>query len=281
MGDGSDILAGAGTGAAAGSVLGPVGAGVGAAVGLVAMLIGKALAAGDRQKAAELRAQALARFGDAVAPQLDSLAKSHLYEEDPALKGAQMGALNQLTQTGNGTLDAQGRAMQAQAQMEAAQSERGYSQGLDQQMQARGLSGSGLEYLGHQMGIQGAANSLYSAGTNAASAREQALISRMSAGASLAGQMRSEGQEANRAQDAIDKFNSGLQQKRWENDMRLREDKYAAERGAANDYLGYAKDTESAAIGAGQAIGGGFNDAAKAYVTDPDNPGAKKRGQPL
>lgn len=168
-----------------------------------------------------------------------------LTPEDPELKKRQMAALQQLYDTGmKGGLDPQSRAALLQSQTQTAAAERGARGAITQDAQARGLGGSGAEFLGTLANQQGAATRNSLAGTQAAGdARTRALQSMYQ---SQAGYGAVRGQDLNSAQarSQVDQFNA---------QARLRKAAMLASR-----YDDQADRTGALGAGIGSAIGAGY-----------------------
>lgn len=219
--------------------MGMITGGTAATVTTIGGIIAGLVTDGQRQKAAFLRQQAVAKYGDQIAPELDRIVaeqvgKTNLGNEDPRARDAQYGIMQQmLGETGEASYNAD----LAHGQLDAARMERGHEQALDADMAARGMSGSGLEYLGKAMGIQNAGEHLYMSNTQAAADREKAKMQRLMGAANVAGNLRNQNMESLKAQDQIDqfnaqmrsgaaKFNAGQQQQEWQDKMDLTERQY-------------------------------------------------------
>lgn len=96
---------------------------------------------------------------------------------DPALRAAQMRAINSMSQLADSNgLDPQSLAMMAESERAAAGQEQAQRQAIQQNMQARGMGGSGAEVAGLLAAQQGGANrSAQGARESAAQARMRAL----------------------------------------------------------------------------------------------------------
>lgn len=135
------------------------------------------------------------------------------FQNDPALRERQMnslGALDEIVEGGGFTLA--DKANLSRMQNEAAQGDRGRRDAIMQNMQARGMGGSGMELLAQLQSSQAATDRSSQAGMDQAGmAQQRALDAIMNQGA-MAGNLRSQdfGENAQRAQalDAIAKFNA-------------------------------------------------------------------------
>ena len=131
---------------------------------------------------------------------------------DPRLQAAQMSALQGLQDRSQSGYDATDRAAMAEAQMAAARQEQGQRGAIMQNMQARGMGGSGAELAAQLANQQGSANRMSAtAGNIAGEGRQRALQAMMQSG-QMAGQM--QGADFNRqaqiaqARDQISQFNT-------------------------------------------------------------------------
>lgn len=133
-------------------------------------------------------------------------------QSDPAMlakQQASLAALDQIATSGGMTLT--DKANLADIQGQAAMQDRGRREAIQQNMQARGLGGSGQELLAQLASSQAATNQGSQAGMDVAGrAQERALQSILQSG-QLAGDIRQQGweEQAQKAQalDAISQFN--------------------------------------------------------------------------
>jgi hypothetical protein len=132
-----------------------------------------------------------------------------LAPEDPELKKRQMAALEQMYQTAmQGGMDPQSRAALLQAQNQNAAAERGARGAITQNAQARGVGGSGAEFLGTLANQQGSAVRGSLAGTQAAGdARTRALQAMYQSQAGYGG-VRGQDLNAAQAKSQVDQFNA-------------------------------------------------------------------------
>lgn len=238
-----------------------------AGITLAGSLISKAIAAGDRATAEKYYQMALAQYGDAAGPDLDAAIAAaskttKLASEDPELRARQMGLIGQLSDAG-GLMDQSSEAAMRTAEADAARQQRGYQGAVSNQMASRGLSGSGLEYLGKVMGIQGAADSAYRANQRAVEGAEGRRMNRLGMAAGMMGDVRGMDRDTLRAQDAIDRFNAemlyGSKMDAFNADMKVRGAKAGAYGNMGDLYSGRADDTEDFGTGLSQDVGGGFS----------------------
>lgn len=135
---------------------------------------------------------------------------------DPALMKAQMGALQSLQQQATGGMTPQARAALNQTRREAETEATGRQQALMQQMQARGLGGSGAELAAALQGGQSSASRAAEESDrlmaqNAAQA-QQAALSSGQLGGQMQGQQFNQAMQKAQAQDQLNRFNVQAQQ---------------------------------------------------------------------
>ncbi len=231
-----------------GSLLGPIGG-----------LIGSSAASGDQASDLASQQQALAAYTglnpddianlqlqqQAVQGTLNPAQEATMQQQqsgllgistDPRLKQAQMNALTQLGQLGQGGLTAQEKANLYNITNQSSGNAEAASKAIMQNMAARGMGGGGAELAARLAAAQGAAN------TGAANAlgvagqsQNNALQATMGAG-TLGGQMQqtSFGQQAQQqqAQDAINRFNAANAQQ--VNAANIQAQNYAQQQNLAN-----------------------------------------------
>lgn len=131
---------------------------------------------------------------------------------DPRLQAAQMTALQGLQDRSQSGYDATDRAAMAEAQMAAARQEQGQRGAIMQNMQSRGMGGSGAELAAQLANQQGSANRMSATAGNIASEGRQRALQAMMQSGQMAGQM--QGADFNRqaqiaqARDQISQFNT-------------------------------------------------------------------------
>lgn len=221
MADAGGILGSGASGAAAGSAAGPWGALIGGVVGLVAGAIGAALADGEYDKAQKLREEFAAQYGDGALPQLDTVLAQKVdptelgkIQEDPALRGQEVGVMGQLADIyQQGGMTAQDEAALQLANQGAAQRAASDYRSLEQDLARRGQSVGGplSAALASQAGqdvVNATAQNRYRA---QADARDRAFRA-LEASGSIAGRIRGEdyakASQAAGAQDSINRFNA-------------------------------------------------------------------------
>ena len=146
--------------------------------------------------AREIIMQELVRQGQ-YTPELeedlsDSVAESAMgdIQEDPALREAQMGALSSMQQRGKVGLSAEDRAALNQVRSEVQRDSEAKRQQILQQMQSRGMGGSGAELMMQLQSAQGAADQA-AAGSDTLMAQAQArAMEAIKNSAGMAGQVR-------------------------------------------------------------------------------------------
>ena len=132
---------------------------------------------------------------------------------DPALRTAQMNALNKLTSIGDaGGRDAQFLADQARLESDVNTNLQGQQGAIQQNMASRGMSGGMSEIVAKNMNAQQAANRQAQMGMDAKAQAEQRALSAIMQGGQLGGQMQAQdfSQKSQQAQaaDMINKFNA-------------------------------------------------------------------------
>jgi hypothetical protein len=233
---------GAGTGAALGTVIpglgNLVGAGIGAGVGgLIGMFSGdghddeisalqqQALEAIRNVDIPKLEEMRLALQKYQLAGQLDPAMEEAIFQTpsemlnvkgDPRLRDAQLGALSKLAEVSKGGMTMQDSAMLDQIRRQVDTQAHGADDAILQNMQARGMGGSGAELAARLSGSQAAANRKSSEGLQVGGlATQRALEAIMNRG-TLGGQIRSqdfnEDSSKAKAQDEINRFNSANRQ---------------------------------------------------------------------
>jgi hypothetical protein len=190
---------------------------------------------------------------------------------DPRLKDAQSDALGAVQRVGReGGLTAEDRAKMLAAQNMVAQQERSQRGAIVQNMQARGMGGSGAELAAQLANQQGSANRLNQAGTDMAAEAQKRALQAMVQGGQMAGQMRAQdyGEQSDlaRARDEIARFNtqnrnqsqiynSQLQQQQFQNQMAKQGALADARSKMAARYDDKAKRRSQMGAGAGGALG--------------------------
>lgn len=155
---------------------------------------------------------------------------------DPEALASQRDALAHLERLANDGGGIELRAGLNQAEQAANQNARSQLGAVEQQMAARGMAGSGLDFALKAQAGQDAANRSASMGTEGALAQRRAALDALQGQTALSSTMRNQAAQMDltRAggQDAISRFNSGLTQQQFGNQMALT--------GMANDARGQA-----------------------------------------
>lgn len=131
---------------------------------------------------------------------------------DPRLRQAQMQALGTLQKLGATGLDATDRMALTQIKTQVDTDTRAKQQAVMQNMQERGISGSGSELAQQLMAAQGGAQSQQQQGLNVASQAQQRALQAISQAGGLGGQMENTqfGEEAQKAKaaDIVNQYNT-------------------------------------------------------------------------
>lgn len=208
------------------------------AIPAVTGMIGEARSRGDRHNANAFSRKALEELSNVDVPEYQYLERLNLddYDQisqivpqhergvmadetamssislDPTLRARQMDALSQLGDVAQGGFTLSDRAALEAAQSDINAQERGARDAIMQNMQARGMSGSGMELLAQLQGQQAAASQAHSAGLEQAGMAQRRALDAMAQQGQMAGQMRGQdfGQAAQVAQarDAMNQFNT-------------------------------------------------------------------------
>ena len=155
---------------------------------------------------------------DEAVAQLTEASRLAGVQAPPELERAQYDALYNLkTIADSGGLTAIDRAQLADIQRETASKEQGQRQAIMQNMQERGIAGSGMELAQKLMAQQAGADRSAQGGLDVAALAQKRALEALSQYGTQAGQMRT--QDVNeqtakaQAQDAINKFNAEMRQK--------------------------------------------------------------------
>jgi len=135
-------------------------------------------------------------------------------EISPEVLAAQRDTLNTMEEVSREGYTAQEKADMTRGKMDIATTEQGQRQAIMQQMQQRGMGGSGAELASKLLAQQGGANRMAQRGMDVQALGKARALQALQAKGQLAGQMR--GQEFGEkravatAQDAIGAFNQGM-----------------------------------------------------------------------
>ena len=222
-----DALSGAGTGAAAGSALGPWGAAAGAVIGGVAGFLGGSAKAKARARAARELAALKKRYEylAKVAPTL-TLEQSQAAgaEADPRFIQAQLASIDKMQKiVEQDGLTSEDRANIENINEHSRIQEQGQRQAILQNAAAKGLTNSNLNYAAQ---LQASQNSANQAATQqrevAAMAQKRALQAALATGqlgTSMRAQSFGEQFAKGNAQDAVNKFNSAMKDRQYQNQV--------------------------------------------------------------
>lgn len=132
---------------------------------------------------------------------------------DPALRQQQQASLSALQDlANNGGMTAQDKAQLSRIQTEAESADRGRRGAIQQNMAARGMTGSGMDLLAQLQSSQGATDRQAQQGLDVAGMAQQRALDAMQQSGQMAGNMRnqdfSQQSDVARAKDAISQFNA-------------------------------------------------------------------------
>jgi hypothetical protein len=136
-------------------------------------------------------------------------------QEDPAARQKMLGALEYLYNQGAaGGMDPQSRAALAQAQAQTGAAEQGARGALQQNAAARGVGGSGVEFLGTLANQQGAAQRNALAGVQAVGDARTRALQAMHSAAGVGGQIRGDDSRKLEAANRLQMFNRDQQMRK-------------------------------------------------------------------
>lgn len=264
---------------------------VAAAAAAAATLIGNAIAAGDEAKARQLREEFAAKYGATQVPKLDALVAQTLppgsaekytaaTQSGKSMLAAQLGLQQEVDANGETPEDAAAynRAQQAAAGQEA--SGRG---AISRSLNARGLGGSGIEAALMASNAQSATNRMNTAGLEQAADARTRRMAALQALGGLGAQGRGLELQSMGAADAINRFNArqrtdtnkynqGLKQQEFDNEMAKLAGQGNAMNGVANSYERGAQNTRNT----GAAVGNALLSASSGFGYGDDDPRKKK-----
>jgi hypothetical protein len=208
-----------------------------AAAPIVGGLLGGLLNNGDEDAANAARQRALQQIMDLPIPDIEKqkIVLNHLQSQgqlsptlegteslqdsgmnsiqsDPRLRDAQMNALAQMQGLSTTGMNADDRMVLNKMRNDVAAQAQGRDQGILQQMEQRGMGGSGNELAARMMASQAATQQAQTAADSQASMAQQRALQAMAQAGTLGGQVR--GQDFDQAaakaqaQDEINKFNT-------------------------------------------------------------------------
>lgn len=259
---------------------------IAAVIAAAAALIGAAVAAGDNAKAQAIREDIARKYGDVRLPVLDRLVAQKL-PPDAAERYSKMtqamqtqsdvlGKFNEVINEKGETAD--DRAAYLRMRNEAGGIANSTNSAVQRNMASRGMAGSGVAFALQQQGAQSAVNRANASGIQAAADARGRYMQALNQAGTLSGQMRGQELDAMKAQDAInefnarqqaeaDRYNAGINQQNFDNDMELREAEANARNGVAGGYDRQADRTRSTAAGVGNAAStmGGYETEEEKY----------------
>ncbi len=260
----------------------------GALIGIVANMEGQAAAGKITQQQLNLLKQQLADMAGIPLPDLEKIAAVHRgpsamsqIPQDEALRNQQLesiGGLQDIIDQGGMTLD--DKVAQEAAQSQAANADRRTRAGIASDLQQRGQLDSGANLVMQGQAAQSSMNANRQSGQEAAASAQkrklQALddISRTAGG--VRGQDFSEAAQKASAQDSIDAWNAGAQEKAQQYNAGLPQQQFSnqlakvtgnagAVGNLANAYGNEAQGVRNQYAGYGQAAGQAVNGAANSY----------------
>jgi len=143
----------------------------------------------------------------------DSVAESQMgqIQEDAGLREAQMGALSSMQQRGKVGLSAEDRAALNQVRNQVQRDSEAKRQQIIQQMQSRGMGGSGMELMAQLQSAQGAADQAAAGSDTLMAQAQQRALDAISQSANMAGAVRTQDfDNASAKAKAIDERNRFL-----------------------------------------------------------------------
>lgn len=214
------------------------GALIGGGISAVGSILGGSTAAKEQKKARQALERAMAEFNKIELPSMENMqftpeqlqyigdynpeleeairlqsSQMEGVSTDPRLQAAQMAALSQLQEIGEqgGMTDSDMAALNLVRRQAAAQDEAKQQQIL-QNMQQRGIGGSGAELIARLKSSQSAADRMSEQDLNVLQGAQQRALQAMMQSGQLGGQMRSQefGEKSDiaRAQDIVNQFNT-------------------------------------------------------------------------
>lgn len=139
---------------------------------------------------------------------------------DPTARNAQLDALGQISNIyKQGGMTAIDKSRLQKIQDSAATQARGAREAIAQNAAMRGIGGSGLELAQSLQGQQAASDTAARQAIDVNSAAQQRALDAMQATGQLGGQISAQDLQRATAQDEIQKFNAGIRQQQYENDL--------------------------------------------------------------
>lgn len=213
----------------------------GAAAGIGGGLIGNLAASADREAAMDAMKQAQAIIGAVDIPSIESLqvvleqlqqqgqltpelesaltqqvSEMHGIQQDPALKDMQRSALESLAQQGRTGMTLEDEVAMNKIRNQTSRDLKANNESILQNMQQRGMAGSGSELAMKLQAAQGGAELASQQGMDVAAQAQQRALQALAASGQLAGSIDAQdfNQQADiaRAQDTINQFNTANRQ---------------------------------------------------------------------
>lgn len=254
---------------------------IGPGVNIAGGLLGNALAGMDDAEYERLMSQAADQYGNVSAPALQALIAQQVGKSaqegaptdfgNKSSRNAAIQALMREGLSGGNTLETQ--LAQANAQRAAGQAARQGSQAALQSAAARGMGGAASTLQAQLLGAsQGADRAAQVGLQGAADARRNALMALQQGGTMAGGAEQADSAQDARRRESMDRialfnaeqraanarYNSGLEQQRFQNDMEVADRKAGATQTKAGLAKGRADRTRRTFGGLGQAGGAGF-----------------------
>lgn len=265
----------------------------GTAVQVGSGLLGYFLSRGDQKRADQLQEAALRKYGEVteetiskVAPEIIPASELAKIQTDPALRDAQMSALDKLTEVyeGGGETLAD-KAYLNRVNNDLSRQEAVAKNRISDEMATRGIGGGGTELaMMRASGQDGLQRRSQAAMDRAGQAQQRALDAMMGRG-DMAGKLRgqdfSEQAQKAAAQDAINRYNAGAKQdvSMWQANARLGAagTQMQGQNAKADRLRGDAKDKRQVVAGVGQGVAQGMQGGA-GYMAQKDEDDEYKWG---
>lgn len=203
-----------------------------------ASLIGELFAGGKEQEARRMLSEALRRVGAVDLPDLNSMEAQQLgsseagaVRSDPALRAAQMAALNRLNQV----VDEGGMTLEDEAAMNkmmggVARQESAGRNAIANEMRARGTANSGTELAMMLSNQQAGAERASQAGMDRAGMAQRRALEAMMGRGQMAGQIRGqdfgENMSTAAARDAISRYNTAARERALQYNNAMRQQQF-------------------------------------------------------
>lgn len=255
--------------------------GIGAGVSALSGLVGYLQENGKEEEAQRILAEAGRDYENMSLPRLQEISARVLgptafeqIRQSPEFRAAQISALDKLGEMEEGGgFNLEDKANLNRIRNSTAQANSSRQAAIQENMQARGIGGSGSELAMRLASAQGAANQENQSGLDVAASARNRYFQAVRERAGMAGQMR--GQEFDeqsqlaQARDARDIFNYGaqrqneqynnnLRQQQFGNNMQLTDRRYGVAQDRAGALRNQGQRQGQMVAGVGNAIGGGL-----------------------